>query len=196
MLVLVSYVPLLRGLPGQLVDPAAVAPLLDTGAGHVEAVVWAVGDGGEFLPMLAMARAEEVFEHLVEWSEGSPATWFKLLIDENDDEYAMALVPDVQRSLDRFHVARSLIVGADVPPAEVRVVFQPLVFRGPKSDVSRQVLPTLRDEVAVGFVDVEALRAGLERLDCAFRPWRLDPRAASRIGPLRCERGPDLLARS
>ena len=187
MLVLVSYIPLVRGAPGELVDPADVAPLLDTDAGHVDAVVWAVGDGGAFSPVFAMARADDVFEHLVEWSEGAPAIWFKLLVDESDDEYAIALVPDVQRSLDRFLLARSMVAGAEVLPEDVRVVFQPILFRGPKSEVSRRVLPSLRDEVAVGFIDVESLRAGIERLD---------PRAASSIGPLRCERDPHLLARS
>lgn len=187
MLVLVSYIPFLRGVPGVLMDPSEVAPLLDTDAGHVDAVVWAVGDGGEYSPVFAMARADEVFEHLVEWSDGSPASWFKLVVDESEEEYAMALVPDVQRSLDRFHLARSAVAGAEVLPEEVRVVFQPLMFRGTKSDVSRRVLPSLRDEVTVGFVDVETVRAGIERLD---------PRAASRIGPLRCVRDPHLLARS
>lgn len=187
MLVLVSYIPLLRGVPGLLVDPSEVAPLLDTDAGHVDAVVWAVGDGGEYSPVFAMARADEVFEHLVEWSEGAPASWFKLIIDESDDEYALALVPDVQRSLDRFLLARSMVAGTEVLPEDVRVVFQPILFRGPKSDLSRRVLPSLRDEVAIGFIDVESLRAGIERLD---------PRAASSIGPLRCERDPHLLARS
>lgn len=187
MLVLVSYIPLLRGIPGQLVDVATIEPLLDTDAGHVDAVVWAVGDGREVSPVFAMERGDEVFEHLVEWSEGSPATWFKLLVDESDDEYALVLVPDFQRSLDRFVLARSFAGGVRLlPDEEVRVVFKPLVFRGPKSDVSRQVLPRLCEEVTVGFVDVQALSAGLDRLD---------PRAASRIGPLRCERDPHLLAR-
>lgn len=188
MLVLVSYVPLLRGVPGQLVNAADAAPLLDTDAGHVDAVVWAVSDSGEFSPVFAMARADEVFEHLVEWSEGTPAIWFKLAVDENDDEYAMALVPDVQRSLDRFLLARSLISGVDVPPSDdVRVVFQPLVFRGPKSEVSRRALPLLRDEVTVGFLDVRELSAGLDRLD---------PCSASSIGPLRFERDRGLLSRT
>lgn len=187
MLVLVSYFPLLRGLPGKLVEAAEIAPLLDTHAGHVEAIVWALGDGGEISPAFAMDRADDVFEHLVEWSEGSPATWFKLIIDESDDEYTLALVPDVQRSLDRFLLASTLVAGAEVPHHdEVRVVFQPVLFRGPKSDVSRRALPLLRDEVSVGFLDVRSLSTGLNSLD---------PRSASRIGPLRCERDRGLLSR-
>ena len=130
-LVLVSYVPLLRGAPGQLLAPDAVGSLLDTDAGHVDAIVWAIDDAGRFSPIFAMARAEEAFEHLVEWSEGSPATWFQLLYDydENDDEYAMALVPNVQRSVDRSRLAHSLATGVEASHEEVRVVFQPLLFR-------------------------------------------------------------------
>ena len=188
MLVLVSYIPLLRGSPGKLVDPAEVAPLLDTDAGHVDAIAWAAGDDGELSPVLAMDRANDVFDHLVEWSEGAPATWFKLVVDESDDEYAMALVPDAQRSLDRFLLAWSLLAGTDVPSAdEVRVLFQPLVFRGPKSDVSRRALPLLRGEVTIGFLDVRELSAG---------DARLDPRSGSRVGPLPCERGRGLLPRT
>ncbi len=187
MLILVSYVPLLRGLAGQLLAPDAVAPILDTSAGHVDAIVWAVDDAGRFSPIFAMAGAEEIFEHLVEWSEGSPATWFRLLYDEHDDEYAMALVPDVQRSLDRFRLAHSLAPGTEAAHEEVRVFFQPLLFRGPKSDVSRRALPLLGGNVTVGFVDVELLSGGLENLDS---------RATSEIGPLRCERDVDLLTRT
>lgn len=186
MLILVSYVPLLRGLGGQLLAPDAVGPLLDADAGHVDAVVWAVDDAGRLSPIFAMACADEVFEHLVEWSEGSPATWFRLLYDENDDEYAMALVPDVQRSLDRSRLAHSLATGAEALHEEVRIVFQPLLFRGPKSDVSRRALPLLGDQVTVGFVDVGALSDGLANPD---------QRAISKIEPLRCERDVGLLAR-
>lgn len=187
MLILVSYVPLLRGLAGQLLAPDAVGPLLDTDAGHVDAIVWALDDAGRLSPIFAMARAEQVFEHLVEWSEGSPATWFRLLYDENDNEYAMALVPDVQRSLDRFHLAHSIATGAEASHEEVKVIFQPLLFRGPKSEVSRRALPLLGEQVTVGFVDVDALSDGLA---C------LDPRAVSEIGPLLCARDIDLLARA
>ncbi len=188
MLVLLSYVPLLRGLPGRLVEAAEIAPLLETDAGHVEAIVWTLGEGGAISPMLAMDRADEVFEHLVEWSEGAPATWFKIHVDENDDEYALAMVPDVHRSLDRFLLARTLVAGADASSHdEVRVVFRPLLFRGPTSDASRRVLPLLRDAVTVGFLDARTLSAGL---DC------LDPHGASHIGPLRCERDPGLLSRT
>ena len=75
-------------------DPSEVAPLLDTDAGHVDAVVWAVGDGGEYSPVFAMARADEVFEHLVEWSEGSPVSWFKLVDDRPIDPIALLTVVD------------------------------------------------------------------------------------------------------
>lgn len=186
-LILVSYVPLLHGFAGQLLTPDAVEPLLDTDAGHVDAILWAADHAGRFSLVLAMARAVEVFEHLVEWSEGSPATWFKLLYDESDDEYAMALVPDVRRSLDRFRLAHFLATGVEASHDEVQVVFQPLLFRGPKSDVTRRALPRLGQKVTVGFVDLGALRGGLAGID---------PRTVSNIGPLHLERDANLLART
>ncbi len=132
----------------QLLEPAS-----ESNAGHVEAVVWARDDSGTPWPVLVLERAAEVFEHLVEWSEGSPATWFKLAWTVNEDEYALALLPRVDKSVERYKLARRLASGKDVPSdATFQVVFKPVLFHGPVSTLSRDLLPRPPSRVRVGFL--------------------------------------------
>ncbi len=184
--IIVSYVPLLRGHPGELLSAERAEELVATGAGHVEAVLWTLEADGEFVPILALTRGDEIFEHLVEWSEGSPASWFHVEFDEDGDRYALAIVPDAERSIERFMLARALVTGTETPVqrAEVVMVFEPLLFQGPLSDASRRALAGLGDAVSVGIVDVDSL---------GDRAAPSLPESPSKIGLLRCRRRTGIL---
>jgi hypothetical protein len=138
----VSYVPLLRGEAGISLEVGRAIEIfrsVPTDAGHVEAVVWAGDDDGSPWPILVLDRADEVFEHLVEWAEGSPAARFKVAWTTHGNNYALALMPRIDRSVDRYKIARRLISGEDGRgDASFRIVFRPLRFRGPTSAVSRE----------------------------------------------------------
>lgn len=153
----VSFVPLLRGEAGTTIAieraRETLGPMLETDAGHVDAVVWAGDDDGSPCPILVLDRADEVFEHLVEWAEGSPAAWFTLACATRGGNYTLALMPRVDRSVERYRMARRLISGEEVPAdASFRIVFRPLLFRGPMSAVSREMLARLPARVRVGFL--------------------------------------------
>jgi hypothetical protein len=66
----ISYVPLLRALPGEVHDPASIEleSLLQTDAGHVHAIVWARNEADAFWPVFVLDRAREIVEHLLDWS--------------------------------------------------------------------------------------------------------------------------------
>lgn len=172
----ISYVPLLRGEAGATIEPERAAevigPIFDTDAGHVDAVVWAHDDRGLPWPIFVLDRAEEVFEHLIEWAEGSPSNWFRLVWAARGDEYALALVPRAERSLERYRLARRLTTGKDVPAdARFEIVFRPVLFRGPKSPISTDMLSRLPKQVRVGFLSRSALPANLASLDSTSMPF-------------------------
>jgi hypothetical protein len=143
----------------------------------------------------------EIFEHLVEWSEGSPASWFHVEWDDDESEYALAVVPNVERSVQRFMLvadrsgdaktaearlrARGLVTGVKQPmDTEIVVTYEPLLFCGPLSDASRRSLSMLRESVTVGIVDVAGLGS---------RTTPTLPENPSTIGPFRCVRRAGLL---
>lgn len=168
--IVVSYVPLLRGAPGLTMAPQGAAKLLesvsDADTGHVEAIVWAQDDSEVPWPVLVLERADEVFEHLVEWSEGSPATWFKLAWLAGDGEYALALFPRVDKSVERYKLAHRLGTGQEIPAdARFQVVFRPILFRGPESALSREMLQGLPACVRVGFLSRRELPSTLAEID-------------------------------
>lgn len=189
--VLISYVPLLRGRPGMAVEatPGAIGELLgssEPGAGQVEGVLWCRDPDGATWPTLLIERAREVMEHLVEWAEGDPARWFRLVVDEAGREYAMALMPRMDLSIERYRAARRLVAG-DAGPEWVpaRVMSQPLVFRGPKSSISDGALAAMPDEVRVGFLPSVA----------AAEPGTANLGAIPSVGPLQVVRGDGSLLR-
>jgi hypothetical protein len=68
----------------------------------------------------------------------------------------------------RYRLARRLFAGEDVPAdARFRVVFVPIIFRGPESPLARAMLPRLPSRVRVGFLARADLPAGLSGLDVA-----------------------------
>ena len=165
----VSYVPLLRGQAGATIPieraADALESILNTDAGHVQAVVWAQDDSGAPWPILVLEHAAEVFEHLVEWADGSPSTWFKLAWNAVSDEYALALVPKVEKSVERYRIARRLL-GEDVPSdARFQIVFRPVQFRGPASPVAQWMLRRLHAAARVGFLPRAELPAALSNID-------------------------------
>lgn len=180
----VSYVPLLRGVPGMMLELEQANDALDaalqTEAGRVEAVVWALDESGSPWPVLVLERAAEVYEHLVEWSEGNPAAWFTLAWTAAGGSYALALVPRYDRSIERYRAARILFAGEAVPAdAQFKIVFVPVTFSGPESSIAREMLPRLPSRVRVGFLARAELTADLSDIDAE---------AVRTCGPVEVER--------
>ncbi|HLK36369.1 MAG TPA: hypothetical protein VKU41_06420 [Polyangiaceae bacterium] len=85
----------------------------DAEAGHVEAIIWARDASGAPWALLVLERAVEVFDHLVDWSEGSPASWFTVAWSAAAGEYAVALLPCTEKSVERYRLACRLGVGEE-----------------------------------------------------------------------------------
>lgn len=187
--IVVSYVPLLRGEPGVTMSPEDAARVLesvpDTEAGHVEAIIWALDESDTPWPLLVLERAAEVFDHLVDWSEGSPTSWFKVAWFAAGGEYALALLPRVERSVERYKLACRLGANEELPEnARFEVVFRPILFRGPESAVSREMLATLPPRIRVGFLSLRDLPSNVTEID---------PSHVRHCGPLDVERDPAYL---
>jgi hypothetical protein len=83
-LLLVSYVPLLRGQAGTAHDlhrdegppgpspPCSIRPP----PGRAAACLWVLDGQGSPVPVLALERAPAVAGHLTEWAGNEPARWF------------------------------------------------------------------------------------------------------------------------
>jgi hypothetical protein len=45
--------------------------------------------------VLVLEQAEAIAEHLVEWAEGDPGSWFRIAMGQHRGRYALALLPDL-----------------------------------------------------------------------------------------------------
>jgi hypothetical protein len=160
-LLVVSYHPLLRAPIGALVElpgeeaASALQEMVDSlPDGAAEACLWASEDGAP-QAVLLFDRGREIAEHLAEWSEGDPRSWFKLHVAEEGGIYCMFLMPDVAKSCDRQMAGRALATGRAVPAHGDRsVLFKPLRFvsNGPSETFSR-LRKSIRERMSVYILD-------------------------------------------
>jgi hypothetical protein len=109
--VVVSYFPM-SPLSGSMEELKAVMDSLPDGC--ADACAWAEVKG-EVSPVLLMNNARALAEHMKEWSEGKPTEWFSLVIEETDGKYAVALVPRIDKSVERNRIAYHLKNGWPLP---------------------------------------------------------------------------------
>jgi hypothetical protein len=96
-------------------------------SGEAHACLW-TESAGHVSPVLVLDQAEAIAEHLIEWAEGDPGSWFRLAIGEHQGLYALALLPNLARSCERFKLARRL-AGLPAPDGvEYCHVYRPLHF--------------------------------------------------------------------
>jgi hypothetical protein len=157
-LLLVSYVPLLRGTAGTLIEQDVTSALehllskLPSGEAH--ACLW-TESAGRFSPVLVMEQAEAIAQHLVEWAEGDPALWFRLAIGQHRGRYAVALLPDLSRSRNRFELARR-VAGLPIPDdVEYCHVYRPLHFVSGRAHTYKRISRHIPSRVTLGLLDQE-----------------------------------------
>jgi hypothetical protein len=182
----VSYIPLLTGEPGDTIgaSPEGLAQLVKFADslpdGQADAILWGISPEGDPWPIFVLPDADKLFDHLVDWCEGSPTSWFDLRLVTRGDDYAMALVPRVQMSVERFRLAWELKHGSPPPEASsFRVLFKSIHFASQPGTVTtfRQVRPLLKSPVKVGFLDSKRFS------DVADIPENLDPSLVWWAGP-------------
>jgi hypothetical protein len=181
-LLLLSYVPLLRGKAGTVHDlhrdkgdARALAALLDQApSGRAAACLWMLDGQGSPMPVLALEQAQAIAGHLIEWADNEPAKWFRVYLKERDGRYALALFPELQRSLERFRFAHLLEGGSPLDSGRIQIITRPLHFVSGTGTAYAVVRDRIGDSVHVGLVDLALLDPD--------DPFRLDPAMIRDLG--------------
>lgn len=134
----ISYVPLLQNygnpLDAQVIlDPENaekyvehVTSLLDTDV-HIQGCAWA-DEEGEIHALLITDKAKEIRDHLLAWCEEKPQDWFRLEIKLNDVNYQISLIPDLEKSAQRYRTNRFIHKQEHISKEDVMVYGTPLQF--------------------------------------------------------------------
>lgn len=169
--VIISYIPLLRGQAGDLIDISAkgqtegiknrIAKAMESQAGFIDGVAWSLVEGKVPAPTLIMYQMNEVLDHLIEWAEELPQMWFNFHIYEHGDKYTVALMPNFEQSIARFAVALKMFHDIDMDPkAPVHMLFKPLTFvSGPNPKIFNMIKKDLPPKLMVRCIDVKDVPA-------------------------------------
>ena len=177
--VIVSYIPFLEGEAGKFLDldKDSISNLdnilKDSPSGAADGCLW-MSDEGSPYPVFIMERGLDLVEHMKVWSEGELENWFKLSFLEKDGKYAIALSPNLNKSMERWKITFQLKTGFPPPEGKYNFIFQPIFFVSGGSTAFHLVKDKLRDEVYVGFIDSD--KVDMEN------PQNMDPHIF-RVGP-------------
>jgi hypothetical protein len=105
-----SYVPLLTSARGGVRPPEEKESLIQmlteaSQSYRIEGVAWALEEhhtGTRPYPVFLVQHASDICNHLVQWSEGRPESYFTLVWRPNGQGYDLALVPNFQKSARRY----------------------------------------------------------------------------------------------
>jgi hypothetical protein len=154
--VLVSYVPLFYGQPGSIVEKddqleKTLKEAFDREVGHSKGAAWSLEDGSSAVTLI-LDKATEISKHLAEWSENKPGDWFTFQIVKNDGGYAIAIMPEMEKSMERF---KSVYKVTDEDAKSVRIIFRPLTFSSESVSAFTGAEPNLKDEIRVYVLDAD-----------------------------------------
>jgi hypothetical protein len=181
-ILLVSYVPLLKGKAGAAYNLGkdrqavrAITDLVDKApTGRAECCLWMLDDQNRPGAVLALDQATAIAQHLKEWAENQPEKWFKVYIKEKDGKYALVLFPEVRQSLSRFKFAYLLEGGDPIRTGQVQVITSPLHFVSGAGTTYSAIKGRIGKTISVALVDV-----GLVNWE---NPFSLDPAKIISLG--------------
>jgi len=182
----ISYVPLLTGEAGSHVeaDSDQMSDLFkkidSLPSGFADAILWSQSSEGDPWPIFVMEDANRILDHLVDWSEGSPTSWFDFRLHSRGSDYAMALMPKVEKSIDRYKLAIGMQTGITPPKdGNYKVLFKSIHFSSTPGETSTFsiVKPMMKSSVKIGFLEKSELGANGEI------PGDFDPKKIYWIGP-------------
>lgn len=124
--VIFSYMPLLTGVSGQTlslnpVGASELASLVESlPSGNVDGCAWFMDD--DVLKVIFMMKdASLIYEHLNVWADDKPQEWFTLtVLWREPSSYAIALMPDLEKSHQRWTAAFTLRNGFAPVPGKVK----------------------------------------------------------------------------
>jgi hypothetical protein len=155
--VLVSYVPLFYGQPGTILEKdgeveKTLKDAFDQEVGHSKGAAWSLEEDGSSAVTLILDKATEISKHLMAWSENKPSDWFTFQIVKNDGGYAIAIMPEMEKSMVRF---KSTYKVADEEAKSVRIIFRPLTFSSESVSALNGAEPNIKDEIRVYVLDAD-----------------------------------------
>lgn len=157
---LIGYLPLLDpnavGIePGSYVDLESWDDIqMKVGDATVHGIAWLKypdPNAEKVIPVMIMEDGLAIAKHMSEWMDGDTDR-FTLRANQYDDGYAIALVPDPQKSINRWKAARHLFHGDTVGDNDYIVCYRQIGVFCPGDRLS-QLLPSIRDITDVGFVN-------------------------------------------
>lgn len=154
--ILISYWPLLKQTaPGATFDSVdAIKDMLsEANEPPILGVLW-VQDDGMYVPIFIMDRAIEVADHLAQWCENEYDR-FKIYFDQRNNGYAVALIPDIDKSIDRWKLSRLMHHGDMVTGNDFVVVYKVLGTCCIGGTTYKAVKDKLGESVKVGFIDAK-----------------------------------------
>lgn len=150
--IIFSYVPLLKTNAPFLEDPEKLKAIIketEVIETYAKGVVWTL-EGGIPVANMMYPMAYPIAKHLKEWAEGKPEEWFTLAHIKEDGRYAMALMPDVQKSVERTKLNYQMIHGWPMPKdSKFEIFFAPLTFLSVNSEAYDTMEPYIRDGARV-----------------------------------------------
>lgn len=181
--IVISYVPLLTGIPGLTFEPTEETAKLigqameELPSGAADACLWFMKEGKP-VPVLVFEHMNEILDHLEWWSEGKIDEWFDLKFMRRHGKYCIAFAPRVQKSVERWKIAYQLRTG--FPPEsdmQFNIVFRSLHFVSGTNNTFNSIADKIGAETQIGFADL----ADINREN----PGELDDEKIRTLGPFK-----------
>lgn len=119
------------------------------------ACFWLLVDD-EPVPMLVLSEAQRIYDDLMTWTENKPEAWFTIQFQEKYSAYALALFPDIQKSLKRHELAHLIQEEEFLQDPKYQVIFVPLQFTSePGNTTYRRLRERITDSLKVYLYDIE-----------------------------------------
>lgn len=163
---LVSYVPMLVGEAGASMsltdseDATAVTGMLDQmPSGSADACLWVRKQSKsdtkfEMAPVLLYPGYKDLVNHFMAWCESEPTKWFHLHLREKNGKYALALMPDLPKSIERHRMIYQLRNGYPLPKdTNYTLLFRSLHFVSGTATTFESIRHSLPESISVGFLD-------------------------------------------
>jgi hypothetical protein len=175
----ISYVPLLKVEPGSDIEESIhVLPSI-----NVHACIWIIRDNVP-IPIFVIEKADEVYNHLMWWTEEHPGEWFSFATRfRSPKSYVLALVPNLKKSYERWKIAFQLKFG--YPPdssIKEKYIFKPIYFcSGSGENYVKLYGEDPPSQITIGFMDNDKL---IEKISNGIEPQDLKFDDVNFIGPI------------
>jgi len=175
---LVSYIPFLVGDPlaGDITVEQVQTMLEESPESAAICCIWA-SRNGKPSPVFVYDHANEMYEHLVAWAENKPVDWFNLHLATKGSKYVIALIPNHQKSIERWRIAYQIRVGFPPPEAiHYNILFRSPFFVSTSANTFQQVRSQIGADLEIGFLDSSLINpddimGSLQKLEDSQIKW-------------------------